>query len=247
MGKHRPIAKPWLAKLIKDKTLTTLDFEDSMLLVFLDETGIGEISENHTLFGMGGCVLTGKHYREVQRNWQVIKRDAFDLDPSETFHSKDHLKLESVSDKKLNIVKKFFLDAPFHRVCHFVDEHFISYADEERTWNNAVNVVASALNEAVMVQLGEHVESDMWIVELSDSIARTIETCQIINAMTSIVLYSCPKRRLPVRALLNPPSFGSIRKTPLRLPRLNYRSRSRGRVGIASSGRSDAPVMSDSS
>src|SRR5476651_2277691 len=84
------------------------------ILIFIDETGHEELADpNFPVFGLAGCVVTGKEYDSVVKQpWKSIYADHFD-NRQKPLHA---CEAKMYSSKQKEAIGNFFKKQPFLRV-----------------------------------------------------------------------------------------------------------------------------------
>ena len=65
--------KKFAQNLVECSTINLLEYKDSDMLVFIDDTGDIVPSENCNFFCMGGVAVWGRDYRRIESEWNRLK------------------------------------------------------------------------------------------------------------------------------------------------------------------------------
>lgn len=161
------IKKTFLRELIVELTISSLSYEASDLLIFVDDTGVEKRSAEHPVFGLGGCALHGHAYDVIKPVWMKLRRDVFQLQDGAKFHATDVLPRLSV--EQLALVTAFLARPQPRKFAAVVNRRSaINPGDELEVVNEGVMSTVSDLCGH------EPFQRVYWIIEHSDRLSRAI-------------------------------------------------------------------------
>lgn len=167
--------------------MPSLTYGAADLLVFVDDTGVGELSASHPVFGLGGCALLGADYDVLKAMWTTLRRDAFELAEDKIFHASEVLR--RLTDDQVAKVTDLLGRSQPRKFAQVVTQKSSISGGSEKALMAVIRGISS---EVQRLFCSHSLQNVHWVFEHSDRLCRAMfTTSQIcyfpaINVQNSI-------------------------------------------------------------